>query len=65
VGDSAAVYYDFVQAFFDHYLKGLDNGFDRQPPIRLFVMGDNQWRDEQEWPLARTRFMKYYFHSHG
>ncbi len=32
--------------FFDYHLKGLDNGLDREPPVRIFVMGDNQWRDE-------------------
>ena len=31
--------------------------------MRLFVMGDNVWRDEQEFPLARTRYTKYYLHS--
>lgn len=34
-------------------------------PIRLFVMGLNQWRDEYEWPLARTRFTDYYLHTGG
>ena len=28
---------------------------DREPPVRIFVMGDNEWREEQEWPLARTQ----------
>ena len=49
----------------DHWLKGMDNGVDREPPVRIFVMGDNVWRDEQEWPLARTRYVDYYFHSDG
>ena len=35
------------------------------PPVRLFVMGDNQWRDENEWPLARTQYTRWYFHSGG
>ena len=30
------------------------------PPVRIFVMGANEWRDEQEWPLARTRYTPYY-----
>lgn len=34
-------------------------------PIRLFVMGVNQWRDEYEWPLARTRYVKYYLRRNG
>ena len=32
--------------FFDRWLKGTANGLDREPPVRLFVMGDNVWRDE-------------------
>ena len=33
--------------------------------VRIFVMGENVWRDENEWPLARTRYTPYYFHSQG
>jgi putative CocE/NonD family hydrolase len=51
--------------FFAHYLKGEDSGFRQQPPVRLFVMGENRWRDEQEWPLARTRFTPWFLHSEG
>lgn len=40
--------------WFDHWLKGKDNGMDKTAPVRIFVMGDNQWRDEQHWPLKRT-----------
>jgi hypothetical protein len=35
------------------------------PPVRIFVMGTNEWRDEKEWPLKRTRFTSYYLHSSG
>src|SRR5690606_6130545 len=35
------------------------------PPVRLFVMGDNVWRDEQEWPLERTVYQNWYIHSNG
>ena len=51
--------------WFDHWLKGKDNGAERDAPLRLFVMGSNEWRDEKEWPLARTQFTPYYFHSGG
>ncbi|GCE09642.1 CocE/NonD family hydrolase [Dictyobacter aurantiacus] len=49
--------------WYDRYLKG-------QPvtgvsPVRIFVMGNNVWRDEQEWPLARTQWTPYYLHSQG
>ena len=51
--------------WFDHWLKGIDNGAMDDPPIRLFVMGINEWRGESEWPLARTQFTPYYFDSDG
>lgn len=55
-----------IQAdWFDHWLKGKENGVDAWPPLRIFVMGRNEWRDEQEWPLARTQYTPYYFHSGG
>jgi putative CocE/NonD family hydrolase len=34
-------------------------------PVRIFVMGRNQWRDENEWPLKRTRYEDYYLRSSG
>lgn len=51
--------------WFDHYLKGIDNGIDREAPLDFFVMGDNSWRQEREWPLARTTWTDYYFHDGG
>lgn len=51
-------------AFFDHYVRGIDNGFDKRPPVRLYVM-NRGWRDEAEWPLARQRQLTYYFASGG
>ena len=51
--------------WFDHWLKGIDNGADADIPLSIFVMGINQWRDENEWPLARTQFTPYYLHSDG
>ena len=51
--------------WFDYWLKGIDNGIMSEPPVRVFVMGDNLWRNENEWPLARTQWTKYYLHSSG
>ncbi len=51
--------------WFDYWLKGIDNGLMKQPPVRIFVMGDNAWTNEDEWPIARTRWTKYYLHSKG
>jgi putative CocE/NonD family hydrolase len=57
---------DFVSLqvrWFDHWLKGKDTGMLKEAPIKLFVMGANAWRDEQEWPLARAVDTRYYLHS--
>jgi putative CocE/NonD family hydrolase len=49
--------------WFDYTLKGVKNDFSSGTPVRLFIMGDNVWRDELEFPLARTQYTKYYLHS--
>lgn len=54
-----------TQRWFDYWLKGVENGITQEPPVKIFVMGDNVWRDEQEWPLARTQYTNYYLHSNG
>jgi hypothetical protein len=51
--------------WFDHYLKGIDNGVDREPPVDIFIQGDNKWRKENEFPLARTKWTDFYIHSAG
>lgn len=55
-GKSAAVDYDeIILRWMDHYLRGVDNGVGKERPVRIFVMGDNVWRDEDAWPLARAK----------
>lgn len=56
---------DIRLRWFDSQLKGLDNGIMEEPPVKIFVMGINQWRHENEWPLTRTDYQNYYFHSRG
>lgn len=51
--------------WFDHWLKGINTGIMDEPPIRLFVMGANTWRDEQEWPLSRAVSTAFYLRSSG
>jgi putative CocE/NonD family hydrolase len=64
----------FHVRWFDHWLKGADNGVEREAPVRIFVMGGGdghrtpegrifvggRWRDEREWPIARARATPYY-----
>jgi putative CocE/NonD family hydrolase len=51
--------------WFDQWLKSKDTPIVSQPPVRIFVMGANRWRDEHEWPLARTRLTPMYLVSKG
>ncbi|MDD9961494.1 MAG: CocE/NonD family hydrolase [Gammaproteobacteria bacterium] len=44
----------------DRWLKGVENGIENEAPITLFVQGDNEWRSEHEWPLARTQWTNFY-----
>jgi putative CocE/NonD family hydrolase len=51
--------------WFDQSLsKGKDTGF-MALPIKIYVMGKNIWREEKEWPLARTKYTPYYLRSSG
>jgi putative CocE/NonD family hydrolase len=51
--------------WFDHWLKQEDSGILDQPPVKLFVMGANVWRDEHEWPLSRAVDTPWYLREDG
>jgi uncharacterized protein len=64
--------WDHMIRWFDHYLKGIDNGVDREPAVRYYLMGavgkgeenapGNQWREAADWPIA-ARETAYYLHG--
>ena len=54
-----------VLRFFDHYLKGVENGMQSQFPVLTFTMGENRWHGGQSWPLRDAVPTKLYFHSGG
>lgn len=63
-GPQAIINWDgYVCRWFDHYLKDQDNGVEKDAPVHVFVMGRNEWRAEQDWPLPQTKFTKYYLHA--
>lgn len=77
-GPSAAIDLNALKLrWFDRWLKDVDNGVDREPPVRIFVMGGGDghktpegrlfvggvWRDEYEWPVARAVSTTYYLHA--
>ena len=49
----------------DRWVKGIENGIENEKPVRIFVMGINRWRDEDDWPLPDTQYTDYYLHSGG
>jgi putative CocE/NonD family hydrolase len=77
--DAALDFAAFHLRWFNRWLKGIDNGVDRDAPVRIFVMGGGDgyktsegrvfvgghWRDEQEWPLARAATTPYYLQADG
>ena len=66
VADAMALGLDEIHLrWFDYWLNGVNNGILDEAPVQIFVMGDNVWREEQEWPLARAQNTEYYLHSGG
>ncbi len=77
--DSSAPIRSYQIEWFDHWLKGTPEDTKRssgevwhttrgavdESPVHIFVMGANRWRDEQEWPLARTQYEQLYLASKG
>lgn len=51
--------------WFDHWLKDENNGVEKRSPVRVFVMGENRWREAVDWPIPGTRFTKFFLHSKG
>lgn len=51
--------------WFDHWLKGIDNGIEREPLVSIFVMGSNRWLRDNVYPIAGTKFQKWYLTSGG
>jgi len=62
-GPAAAIDYDeVVLRWMDHYLNGIDNGVDRESPVRYFVMGRDEWCESKTWPPA-AKMTPYYLFS--
>ena len=61
--DAAKDFNEMRLPWFDYWLKGIDTGIMDTPPVRIFVMGRNEWRDEADWPLPDTQYTNYYLHS--
>jgi putative CocE/NonD family hydrolase len=56
---------EILLRWYDHVLKGVPNGIDKEKPVKVFVMGRNVWRDEDDWPLPDAEETRFYLHSGG
>ncbi|QBD76977.1 CocE/NonD family hydrolase [Ktedonosporobacter rubrisoli] len=56
---------DLHLRWYDHWLKGIENGLEQEKPVRIFVMGADVWREEESWPLPDTQYRQFYLHSTG
>src|SRR4029077_1277746 len=56
---------DYMIRFYDHWLKGVENGLQTDPRVQVFVIGANQWGAADAWPLPQTQMTPFYFHSRG
>ncbi|MBM4185922.1 MAG: CocE/NonD family hydrolase [Gemmatimonadetes bacterium] len=64
-GDARFDYWGSYLQWYDRWLNGNTAALASWPRIRIFVMGRNAWRSEDEWPLARTKWTPYYLRSGG
>jgi uncharacterized protein len=65
-GPAAAINYDqVVLDWMDHYLRGINNMVERVKPVRLFLMGENRWHNEETWPPADAKPASFYLAGAG
>ena len=57
--------HDLVLRWYDYWLKGINTGIMDEPPISILVQGVNRWREEDDWPLAGTKWTKFYLRGQG
>lgn len=65
MGDARFDYINLVQRWFDHWLKGADNGIEKEPKVRAYMMGENQWKTYDTWPPKNAESVSYFLDSDG
>ena len=58
-------YQDESLRWFDHWLKGIDNGIMDEPPVRCFIPPTGEWKSLNDWPPPEARWMTFYLHAEG
>jgi hypothetical protein len=66
MGDARLDYDAFTYGWFDHFLKGEDNGLlAKTPKVRYYTMGSNKWQSSDTWPPEGTKPVTFYLASGG
>lgn len=65
MGDARFDYTTFLVRWYDHWLKGIDNGIEKEPRVRVYTMGSNQWHTYDSWPPAESHPVTWYLDSDG
>jgi predicted acyl esterase len=56
-------FHDEILRWYDYWLKGIDTGVMKEPPIKMWVMGANEWWYADDWPVPEAKWTKYYLQS--
>jgi hypothetical protein len=64
-GDPRFGHMDLYRQWFDHWLRGIDNGITEMPRIQYYLLGKNEWRAADTWPVRGTERVAYYLSSNG
>lgn len=56
--------YQYIR-WFDHFLKGIENGVKKEPSVDYYVVGENVWKQDSDWPPVNSSETGFYFHSNG
>ena len=65
MGTAGLDFIDIQDRWHDRWLMGSENGITDMPKLQYFLMGKNEWRSSDVWPLANTDYKKFYLHSGG
>ena len=65
VGDARLHYWHTYLAWFDRWLRGNEHAIDTLPHVRYYVIGRNEWRSSDRWPVNGMRETAFYLHSDG
>jgi uncharacterized protein len=58
-------YTNVILDWYDYLFKGIKNEYATEKPVKIFVMGANEYRQEDDWPLPQAQYTKYFLHSNG